>query len=68
MTLFEKKFKNIEKLLGQSNITSYEELVELLKINMESVQNDADKDAVIILGYSGNGKTTWAKEVLQKKS
>lgn len=61
MTLFEKQFKKVEALCEENNITTYEQLVELLKLNMIPSLDDAQKDAVIILGYSGNGKSTYAR-------
>lgn len=55
----------MEKLLKENAVSSYDELIELLDRNMTLSSEKSSKDAVIILGYSGNGKSTWAREFMK---
>lgn len=63
--VFEREFKKVEKLLKENAVSSYDELIELLDRNMTLSSEKSSKDAVIILGYSGNGKSTWAREFMK---
>ena len=68
MTLFEKEFRKVGSICDNVKVNTYDEFVEILKQYIEPGQDEAKKDAIILLGYSGNGKSTWSREFRQKNS
>ena len=46
---------------------TYEELIEIIKKELVP-SKEKDKSAIIVLGYSGNGKTTWISRFVRKEN
>ena len=58
------KFHKLKKI----KYNSYSEFVELIKSKLIEYPKEEDREAIILLGYSGNGKTTWVSSFLKDNS
>lgn len=60
MNKYEEEFKRYSEIASRD--CSYEEVVEDVKKSLEFKSDFSGQEAVIVLGYSGNGKTTWVRQ------
>ena len=58
------KFHKLKKI----KYNSYSEFIEFIKSKLIDYPKEEDKEAIIVLGYSGNGKTTWINDFLKNNS
>ena len=60
MNQYEKEFQKFCEIAGRD--TSYEEAVEEVKNVLVSKSDFGGQEAIVVLGYSGNGKTSWIRQ------
>lgn len=66
MSLYLNNFKKYAELT-KKEYSSYLELVDDVKNNMVPFPEETVGNAVIVLGFSGNGKSTWIKSFIEKE-
>ncbi len=58
MNVYETCFSRYTKI-GERPCRSYQDLIDYVNLEIVDSSKKKDKNAVIVLGYSGNGKSTW---------
>lgn len=61
MNKYEEVYSKYSEIAGRE-YDSYDEAVEEVKKSLEYKCDFSGQEAIIVLGYSGNGKTTWIKK------
>lgn len=57
--------KNFLKYMEISKVDKFDVLLELIKVNSVTSPTEKKSNAVIMLGFSGNGKSTWIKNFVK---